>query len=257
MYKRKRSSTQTGSYQNRAFKKPRTAPHTRTAYNQNFRFTPRSFGNAIAVTERKYFDGQSNGNLNSSATSWAGCEADQGVYNCLGVPVQGNDIANRIGRKIQVLSLKLRGRVIIPPQQNQSTGDAAACIRVIIVLDKQTNGVQLNAEDVISSGQPNFGTEMFQNTAFFGRFKVLKDKKFVLQNPAVAYDGTNLEQQGLSKWFEWIIKFRKPVVMHFNATNGGTVADIIDNSFHCIASTSSTDLVPNLTFKYRMCFLDV
>lgn len=247
MYKRKRPPSTTS---NKQYKKPRTA------YNQNLRFTPRSYGNALAVTERKYFDTQASGTIQGTSGSWAYGEADPATLLTLFVPTLGNDINNRIGRKVQLLSLKLHCEVVSPAQTNQTAPDASTVIRVILVRDMQTNGVQLNAEDVINSGDASQAFNMFQNTAFFGRFKVLKDKRYILQDPNITYDGTNMEQQGLSKYFSWTVKFRKPLYIHFNGINGGTVADIIDNSFHMLALCSDVALAPILRYKCRGTYID-
>jgi len=83
---------------------------------------------------------------------------------------------------------------------------------------------------------------------------VLKDKIFIHQNPNMSYDGTNVEQAGLIKHFKWTIKFHVPVEIRFNNTNGGTIADIIDNSFHLIGTSTSIDLGPTLTYSCRVCY---
>lgn len=220
-------------------------------------FVARSFGTPLAVTERKYYDKEYASPIVGTTTSWAGCEADPATQLCLIAPTQGDDFNNRQGRKIHVLAIKLRGQINCAPQANQTAGEFSSIVRVCLVQDKQTNTAQLNAEDVISSGAASSALHMFQNPAFFGRFKVLKDKMYTLQNPAISWDGTNIEQNGLDRSFKMTIKFKKPVIVHFNATNGGTIADIVDNSFHVICNTNSTGLVPNLIYKSRVVFVDI
>jgi len=152
--------------------------------------------------------------------------------------------------------MKITGRIDCAAQANQVDIDSASMCRLLLVQDKQTNAAQLNSEDVITSGAASGATLMFQNPAFFGRFNVLKDKRWIFQSPTVSWDGTNLEQGGLQKFFKWNIKFKKPVVVHFNATNGGTIADIIDNSFHVIGGCSNNSLAPTVTYKCRSTYLD-
>lgn len=255
MYKRKRTPS---TYSNQAYKKPRFTSSTvkRAPYN-NYKFTARSFGNPLAISERKYFDSE----LSASAivavtTSWAGSELDPATLSLFN-PINGTDFNNRVGRKLQVKSLKIRGFINVAAQTNQAAVDSSALIRCLLVMDKQTNAAQLNGEDVISSGAASVATAMFQNPAFFGRFRVMKDKRWVIQNPSVSWDGTNIEQAGLIKPFEWIVKFRKPLYVHYNGTNGGTVADVIDHSFHLIAGTTNTDLAPTMSYKCRTTFIDV
>lgn len=240
----------------RSTKSARTATRIFPTQNRNQTFfVQRSFGNPRAITERKYFDTQGALTLIGSTTSWAGAELDPAAL-CLFSPVQGDDFDDRQGRKVTVLSIKLSGQVVVPPQANQTATDQPALIRMHLVQDKQTNAAQLNAEDVFASGTATDPTNQFQNPAFFGRFRILKTKKFVLANPNMAFDGTNVEQNALVRQFKMNIKFKKPVVVHYNGTNGGTVADVIDHSFHLIGLTSSTDMGPILGYKVRTTYLD-
>lgn len=221
-------------------------------------YVPRSLGNPMAVTERKYFDTQIvSSAIAADAGSWAGMEQDPTTLNTLFAPVQGDDFNNRQGRKVQVLGIKIRGFIDAPAQTNQTAADVHQMIRILLFMDKQSNATQSNSEDVLTSGSATVALEMFQNPAFFGRFKVLKDKVFVLQNPTISYDGTNIEQSGLARHFQWNIKFKKPVVVHYNSTNGGTIADVVDNSFHIIANSNNTALGSRLSYKCRTTFIDM
>lgn len=247
MSKRKRSGSYgtSGGSSYTSYKKPKYATKT---YARPYQ---------AIVSERKYFDTELNASaIVATAASWANTELDPAAL-ALFTPSQGTDFNNRIARKVQVKAIRLRGHVNVPAQTNQTVGDAAALFRCILVMDKQTNSAQLNGEDVISSGAGSVPIDMFQNPAFFGRFRVLKDKRYQLSNPNFSWDGTNLEQQGMVFKFEWSIKFRKPLYVHFNSTNGGTVADIIDNSFHLLALTTSADLAPTMSYKCRTTFVDI
>jgi len=188
---------------------------TRSAGTQRI-FVPRSLGTPLAITERKYFDSElSAGTGVTNASSWAGTEFDPTTLNTLFVPVTGDDFNNRTGRKVQVLAIKIRGHINIPAQADQTAEDNGAFMRLILVQDRQTNAAQLNAEDVINSGGANVAINMFQNPAFFGRFRVLKDKNIALNTLAAVYDGTNIEQPGIvalqrrfkeikvEQWQEW------------------------------------------------------
>ncbi len=220
-------------------------------------FIPRSLGTPRAVTEHKYFDEERAATAVTVGTAdWAGAEADPATVNTLFAPTTGNDFNNRVGRKVDVKRIMIRGQIQAAPQVNQTAADTAGRVRIILVQDMQTNTAQLNAEDVINSGDATQAISMFQNPAFFGRFRVLKDKEYVIQNPSITYDGTNIEQSGLIRKIKMTKKFFKAVRVSFNATNGGTVADIVDNSFHVIALTNNGDLAITLGYKVRTMFVD-
>lgn len=208
--------------------------------------------------ERKYFDAELNSTVIPTSTStWAGAELDPAGQGSLFNPSRGDDIGDRTGRKVQVLSIKIRGFINVVAQTNQTDADNAFVGRLVLVQDKQTNATQLNAEDVIQSGAGSVATMMFQSSAFFGRFNVLKDKVFKFQSPTLTYDGTNIEQSGLIMPFKMNHKFVKPVVVNYNATNGGTVADCVDNSFHLIGLTNNATLANTINYKVRTAFIDV
>ena len=249
----KRKNSDSSSKSNKKFK-----PSYVKQGGATYGFVPRSYGNPKAVTERKYFDTERTSTaLNATTSNWANGEYDPATLNNLFSPSLGDDFNNRTGRKCQVLSIRIRGSIGIPQQANQTAGDPATRIRLVLVQDKQTNGAQLNAEDVINSGAASNARDMFQNPAFFGRFRILKDKNIVLQNPNFSYDGTNIEQAGLAKDFKISMNFKKPIDVHFNTTNGGTVADIVDNSFHVIAACDDVTLAPAILYKCRVTYMDV
>jgi len=221
-------------------------------------YVPRTLGNPLSLVERKYFDLEYSAAIVVVTTDWTATVADPASASLFS-PAIGTEYFTRIGRKVQLLSLKLRATITCAAQTNQTASDGASCVRCLLVQDKQTNGVQATGNLVIASASNSGAINMFQNPRNFGRFKVLKDKRWVLQSPTLTYDGANVEQSGLEQDFEWIIKFKKPVVVNFNTSgsSGGGIGDIVDHSFHVYAATNSTALVPTLNYKVRCVFVDV
>lgn len=226
---------------------------------RGYSYVPRTPG-GLSVTERKYFDSYLSAQALVAATDWTATELDPATLNTLFVPQEGSAINQRIGRKVCVKKITIRGLIRIPKQANQTATDAAAQCRLIFFIDQQTNGTQAQGEELMAApGSANavLCTSTFQSTANFGRFRVLKDKTYMLQNANLAYDGTNLEVQGLQKQFKFTVKFAKPLYIHFNSTNGGSVADIVDNSFHIIGTCSNVaDYAPLLYYQCRTIYTD-
>jgi len=221
-------------------------------------FVPRTRG-AASVTERKYFDSYLDDTTVSAGVTWAGTELDDATLLTLFCPVTGDDINSRHGRKVSVKKIQIRGNWVIPSQQNQTSGDNFGSIRMILYQDTQTNAAQAQGENLMA----NPGTasvvvchNTFQNTANFGRFKVLKDFYLTPSMASLSWDGTNLEQNGQYIPFKITHKFKKPVTINFNATNGGTVADIVDNSFHLIAHYSSANPSNYVNYQCRTTYTD-
>lgn len=257
MYKsgRKRPSS---SYSGKPYKKPRAI--VQSARPKYMRVQGRSAGALVAAPENKYFDTtRAVGAMVATAASWASTELDPATFNTLCCPVQGSGISDRVGRKIHITKLKIRGTVGYSVQSAASTVPSMPEVRLLLVQDCQTNGVQLNGEDVMASSTTAAVTSQihtFQNLAFFGRFKVLKDKMFRIGGANSVNNTTagTVSTEADSINFKWTIKFRKPVVVHFNSTNGGSVGDIVDNSFHIIGLSTLT--TATLAYEARVVFVD-
>lgn len=259
------SSKRAGSAQSRAAKRRRllatatallsggSVPAARRGYRQ----VARTGGALVQVPEMKYFDSLLAASTITASSGWTACEYDPATLNTLFVPIQGTGINNRVGRKVTVHKIRIQGQLTLAAQADQTAGEPAALVRLILVQDMQSNGTQAQGEELMdgSTGSTGAAVSAFQSLANFGRFRVLRDMRMTLQNPNASYDGTNVEQNGLVRPFKISISFKKPITVHFNATNGGTMADIVDNQFHIFANISSTQPT-TLTYVSRVAFKD-
>lgn len=224
-------------------------------------FVSRTMG-AASVTERKYFTTGLTSTAVVSAVNWAGTELDPAA-NCLFYPQEGADIDNRIGRRVTIKKITVRGYCACQGEEDTSTAHNAQAIRIVLYMDMQTNGAQSQGEELLAN--PTVATaanamNTFQNTSNFGRFKVLKDKMMIFGNRSAAQAdiaaSDKLTVQGQGRVFKMSYRFLKPLVVRFNGTNGGTVADIIDNSFHILANSSSDENGVLLSYECRVVYTD-
>ncbi len=215
-----------------------------------------------AQGEMKYFDTERALASIPAGTNWTGTEFDPNTTqegtpvanpNTLFCPVVGSAINERIGRQAKVHKIKVRGHLNIAKLTTQ-TGSNSCLIRLLLVQDDQTNSAQVQGEEIMTdpvTASAHAVVDVYQALTNFGRFKVLKDHQIVMQNPnAVATD----DQMGLTRPFKWNIDFKAPIAVRFNATNGGTVADVVDVSWHVLAACSNADLVPQITYQARVCY---
>jgi len=174
-------------------------------------------------------------------------------------PTVGSALNQRIGRQIQVLKIKVRGTIQIPAQTPANGGEGASKCRIILVQDKQTNaGLMTGAQLMRDGGVAGTTINSFQNPDNFGRFRVLKDVTYSLQDPNAFTDAVPAPaMNGRKTNFKFNVNFKKPVEVHFNATNGGTVADIVDNSFHLLCGADSIAYAPVINYYSRVCYKDV
>lgn len=171
---------------------------------------------------------------------------------CLFAPTVGSALNQRIGRNVKVLKIKVHGRIEFPEATNVTAAFPASNIRLILVQDCQTNATQMTGAQLMNDSQVTpLALWSFQNPNNFGRFRVLKDKFFVMQDPN---EVAGSETHGRSIPFKMSVSFSTPIEVHFNATNGGTVADIVDHSFHILCATDDVSIGPQLAYYSRVCY---
>ena len=206
--------------------------------------------------EVKFVDTANTGTALVSPTDAAGGEIQpgSGVTGCLSAPAQGDGESNRDGRKCVLKSVFIEGRVDCSSQTNQTATENASQVFIALVQDRQTNGVTINSEDVYTNPGASgaLAASPLRDQQQLSRFKVLATRTFTLQNPNMSWDGTNIEQNGLSKPFKIYKKLNIPV--NFTGTTAD-VANVVDNSLHLIAYTSSTGLAPNIRYNCRVRFV--
>lgn len=248
--------------------KARPYPKVRRDYSSRRALVSRVV--TAAAGEMKYFDCEKTGtNLAATTTTWvAGTLVDPATTinlgdaavatpGCLFAPKVSASLNGRIGRKVMVHKIKVTGVISVPAQATQAAGDAATRVRLILVMDKQTNATAMTSAQLMNDAGGNTTTlSSFQNPNGFGRFKVLRDKYVNLSNVNMTGSPTtgDVIQSGYVARFKLNYVFKNPIQVNFNATNGGTVADIIDNSFHVIAGADSIALVPNISYYSRVSY---
>lgn len=265
----KRSSA--GTYKTYAQASKRQKQYTKkpAAQRKGYGSVPRARGAAV-TGEMKYFDCDAALSFAATTTTWvAGTALDPSTTInlgagpvatplCLFAPTVGAGLNQRIGRKVKVLKIKVHGQLNVSAQSAQAAADAAARIRLMLVQDCQTNAAQMTGAQLMNDSVtgPNQTICSFQNPNNFGRFKVLKDKSWNISNLNLTGSPTagDVIQASWTIPFKWVINFKTPVVVNFNATNGGTVADIIDHSFHIIGAANSIAYAPVLNYYTRVAY---
>ena len=241
----------------------RQAPKKRAGYTS----VARTRGAAV-VGEMKYFDCDRTPNaLVACTTTWpAGTLQDPGTTinlgaaavptpGCLFAPTVGSALNQRIGRSVLVRKIKVTGTLAIPAQAGDATLDEAMKIRLVLVQDTQTNAASMTAAQLFNDASAaTTAICSYQNPNNFGRFRVLKDKILTIQDPNMVGAAGAANINGKIVNFKMNVNFKTPVKVQFNATNGGTVADIVDNSFHIICAASNISYAPTISYYSRVAY---
>lgn len=207
------------------------------------RFLNQRIGGFLGI-EKKYLDSFKTSTAVGQA--WAGGEYDPAA-NCLCYPQKGTGPTNRDGDHIVMKSIHIRGDIRMPTEGDTAdiTGPIQYCI--MLVLDKQTNGAQLSAEDVMTDTEPQ--EHSFRNLQYGKRFTILKDWRGVIYPTAAFTDGANTgSQAGNARNFGCNLNVNIPVDFKGDA---GNVADIVDNSLHIIACTNALGLEMKYASRVR------
>jgi hypothetical protein len=207
--------------------------------------------------EVKFFDAAASHIL---VDQWTGSECDPthtsaGAKACLAlnVPLVGTGEEQREGRKYTITGIHIRGRIYRAVASDQADCVQPSIVRVVLYQDRQTNAAQSQGEQVFRD-VANFDDPFtFRNLEYSKRFNVLWNKTFSLYNCVAGTDGANtLSLASNNRAFQ--INIQKKIVVNCNTTDGGTVADIIDNSLHLIACSTVTG-VDTLDYCSRLRFV--
>lgn len=221
--------------------------------------------------ETKYVDGYLDlvavQELAANDVTWAttefNCRQVTAVYGCLPVPRQGNNYADRDGKKIFVKSIRINGKIIFPALDGQLAGVQQAPVRIVIVRDSRTNGTEVVGEEVIGPGRGSDGNSTLSSDAAlymgtnpngWGKYQVLASKVITLPASTTSYhDGTDAGFNGVEVPFSFTVKPK--VSMMFNGQPEGVINNIIDNSFSLLAACGPTGgTTPQISYTARTAF---
>lgn len=194
--------------------------------------------------EKKFFDTAVAATAIASAAAMTGAEYDPtalpGAVACLNAMAQGDGEQNRDGRKVVLKSCLVKGRVIRSATEDTADPPPPLTLFLALVLDTQTNGAQLNSEDVYKNlaATATGSVIPIRNLLFGDRFKILRTEEINMDCQTLAVDATDSHAtSGLAKCFEWFVPLDLPV--NFNSGTTAVIANVIDNSLHVLAFAST------------------
>lgn len=215
------------------------------------RRTPNTRVGGFTGIERKFVDYAVNGD--AFTTVWAGGEMEDGTALSVSAVAQGDGESQRDGRMYYIESVFIHGHVVRAAVESAVAPlDDVRC-RVALVLDTQTNGAQLNAEDVFLTIGAGSDVLSYRNLQYSKRFKILRDIDLVISSTGQTNEGAvNLfaAPQTIVP-FKMNYKFKKPIPVHCTGTTAA-VSSITDNSIHVIGTAQATSAL--LTYQSRVRF---
>jgi len=176
-----------------------------------------------------------------------------GTITLLNGCIQGTDFNQRIGRKILLKSVYIRGFVRSEASATMVLGAIASQqVRMILVVDTQPNGVVFAITDLLVSASP--ASQLNLNNR--DRFMVICDKTWVL-DPYALNNVATTSFASMSNQIKPLKKFKKlNIETIFNAGNAGTIGDMNSGALYLVwigteAAAAGTDANAVLSTRVR------
>lgn len=192
--------------------------------------------------------------------------------------VQGNNGNTRVGKKISMVSVEVKGTIRLLGREsstpsNQPSPPSAKSIWVALVMDRQNDGRTTAFDTAEVYFQPLATTSgrasVVRNLDFIDQFKVIASKQFDVGDRSFLKEVVADTAAGIVadyySWGEQIFHFhfyhvfKKPLQVRMTG-NTGNIDDIIDNALHVVSGygvESETDSAPVLNYASRVRFIDV
>ncbi len=224
------SGRKTGGYTRRSFKRYTRQPSRISQYRSKGGY--HSKWNRMNRKEVKFHDADTASIV--VTTTWLEVASNSGT--CLQIP-EGVGEEGRIGRKIHVSKVQLRGTFVMPTTAGTAT--ATDRVRFVILIDHQANGAASPTGDVF------FGTlsdpNDFRNLANVHRFTILYDKTYAM-NASIAGDGVANDSAAVTKNIS--IHLDTDIDVHYNdSASTGVITTIESNNITALACSDGGRIV--------------
>lgn len=185
--------------------------------------------------------------FNDTAMSDATVASVMTFYNPT-VIVQGDTEIQRIGRKVTLKSIAVKGTVTLTAQT--SAADASCMVRMKIIQDSQTNGAAFAATDLLETDV----IHSFNNLANSSRFRVLKQKTFQMRNNGMVASGAAFTTGEDVRKIDCYLPLNIPIE-YDNSVSTGAIASVRSNSLWVVFQTSNGEIIA-LDGNIRIRFTD-
>lgn len=192
-----------------------------------------------ALGQELYFKDNVYGPTAIPATA-AGAEADPATVLCLNSMASSVAVNERSGEQITLKGVYVYGDVTFTASTNLD-----GYVRILLVQDNQSNGAQLNSEDVLLDGT-GLDVLSFRELSNAKRYRILGEKRITCSGRSAAAATYRVP-------FVLAHTYKQGQKVNFTGT-AGTIANIIDVSLHVIAIASDASMA-TLTYQSRVRFI--
>ena len=171
----------------------------------------------------------------------------------------GNSQNERIGNKILITSIEVRGVYGLNPAAVAETSQAITCdsMRMIMYLDEQCNGAVAAVPDILRQDDgvdPGDWINKFYNKDNNDRFTFICDKLFTAQEaPYINVPGTSQNKHGRSQDHFWFV-YDVAIPVYFSGSTGG-LTEIRSNNVGIMLFSDQGGI--DTKFRVRMNYSDL
>ncbi len=226
-----------------AYKRKRMmVPYSKRGYLRTAGFYGRFAGRGA---ELKFLDGQlTNQSITATGTF---------LFTTHNIVAQGNSQSERIGRKITIRSIRVKGTIKMFAQDQ--IGDMEQRVRILFVVDSQANGAAPTIDEVLNFAGV-LGINSFRDLANVRRYRVIYDRVFDLPVMGVAADGiSTFLNIPTSKGWGFSKKMHLPIEYDSSSTTGSLSTQRSNNIFS-FAIAENTNESPFVSFVFRIRYSD-
>lgn len=166
---------------------------------------------------------------------------------------QGTAATERIGIKSYIWDLSIRGKITLVSKANLDADDE---VRVLVVLDKQPNGLVATLDQIIEFDNGiNDHVLAFPKESNKGRFNILFDRYYPLNIKAAAGNGTANDSAQLTIPLSFRKRWATGLKTMYSQGEGGTNASIVDNNV-LVYAYAKNGIYAKLAWESRIHFTD-
>jgi len=213
---------------------------------------------SLVLPETKYFDTGINIAVVGSASGWTGTEvACDNYVNSSGTAAGYTDsalIPSAIGsgygqvngNRYKLKKLRVRGQITRAPASDQADMNVGTPVRLMLIHDTAPNGAQAQGEDIIQDLGEEESIYAFKRIGESGgRFRILKDEFFYLENIVAGTDAANTNSLGFScAQFSFQYVPKTPIVVNVKSGSATpTIASLITANIFLLCQPAGQSVV--------------
>lgn len=204
--------------------------------------------------ELKFYDLADNGIAPGNNGNMSGGTIDNNTIDCLNAMAEGNNQSTRIGRKITMKNIQIRGTIKWASTKLLTDPNIYAPVYIAIVLDTQNNsGTGLVSQNVFTN--PGLSTQCIanplRNLEYTSRYRVLKWGRYTNKGDNSAVDAAtdHFSSAGFELPFTLFCNLNNMQVLYNASTPNST--DITDNALHLVAFARGSDVTISWNSRLR------